>query len=141
MTSSQQRNSVGQDSSTSRQRSTAHRNTAHRNTVEIELTSIAEFLLENLGAGLVGLLAGVDPQTARRWARRSDRRPREDAERRLRAAYQVFQELLPHEAAATIRAWFMGMNPQLDDLSPAEALADDRTRDTLAAARAFISGG
>lgn len=135
MTSSQQRSSVGQGSTSGR------RSTAHRKTVEIELASIAEFLLENLGAGLVGLLADADPQTARRWARRSDRRPREDAERRLRAAYQVFQELLPHEAAATIRAWFMGMNPQLDDLSPAEALAQDRTRDTLVAARAFISGG
>lgn len=115
--------------------------TAHRGTVEVDLGSIAEFLLENLGAGLVGLLAGVDPQTARRWARGAAGQPREAAERRLRGAYQAFQELLPHEASATIRAWFMGMNPQLDDISPAEAIAQDRYRDTLAAARAFISGG
>lgn len=45
------------------------------------------------------------------------------------------------DADPTIRAWFMGMNPQLDDVSPAEALAEDRFREVLAAARAFLAGG
>jgi hypothetical protein len=35
----------------------------------------------------------------------------------------------------------MGMNPQLEDVSPAEALAEDRYREVMAAARAFVSGG
>lgn len=44
------------------------------------------------------------------------------------------------EADATIRAWFLGSNPQLDDLSPAEALREGLNRETLAAARAFLAG-
>jgi hypothetical protein len=116
------------------------RQAAHRNAVAIQIGPLVEFLNENLSAGLVGLLAGVDPQTARRWAR-GDGLPRTGAERRLRSAYQVFQTLMPYEAPATVRAWFMGMNPQLDDESPAEAIAADRFRDVMAAARAFAHGG
>lgn len=89
----------------------------------------------------MAFIADVNPQTANRWASDPRRQPREDHERRLRAAYQIFQELQTVEAAPTMRAWFMGMNPQLDDDSPAEALADDREREALAAARAFIAGG
>ncbi len=48
--------------------------------------------------------------------------------------------LEPVEADATIRAWFLGSNPQLDDLSPAEALHNGLNRETLAAARAFLAG-
>ena len=114
---------------------------AHRQSVQVDLSSIAEFLLENLGSGLVGLIAGVDPKTARRWTTGSGRQPREGSERRLRMAYQVFGELLPVEASTTIRAWFMGMNPQLGDQAPAEAIAQERYRDVLAAARSFVSGG
>ena len=68
-------------------------------------------------------------------------RPRETAEKRLRAAYQVFRLLEGCEAFPTIRAWFMGMNPQLDDLSPTEAIANDQYRDVMSAARTFASGG
>lgn len=83
----------------------------------------------------------MDPQTAGRWASDAKRHPRDNHERRLRATYQVFQQLQAVEAAPTVRAWFMGMNPQLEDASPAEALAGDREREVLAAARAFITGG
>ena len=103
--------------------------------------SIVEFLAENLGPALVALVAGVDAKTVRRWASTPERQMRQLSERRLRAAYQVFQELLPIEASATIRAWFMGMNPQLGDQAPAEVLAQDQYREVLAAARSFASGG
>lgn len=117
------------------------RTAAHRRAVVIDVVSIVEFLKENLGTGLVALIAGVDIKTAQRWNKDAARQPRELSERRLRAAYQVFQELLPIEASATIRAWFMGMNPQLGDQSPAEVIAQDQYREVLAAARAFASGG
>ncbi len=114
---------------------------AHRTAVTVDISSIAKYLVESLGAGLVGLLAGVDRRTAQRWAADQATAPRADSERDLRDAYQVFQELLPVEAPATIRAWFMGMNPQLDDVSPVEAIAAGNSREVLAAARAFASGG
>jgi hypothetical protein len=59
----------------------------------------------------------------------------------LRVAYQVIQTLERKEADATIRAWFMGMNPQLDDLSPAETIREGINREVSAAARAFLAGG
>jgi hypothetical protein len=62
-------------------------------------------------------------------------------ERRLREAYQVFQLVQSVESPHTVRAWFIGLNPQLDDESPAEALAEDRFREVMAAARAFVTGG
>jgi hypothetical protein len=45
------------------------------------------------------------------------------------------------ESDHTIRAWFMGTNPQLDDESPLEAVREGRNREVLAAARAFVTGG
>lgn len=117
------------------------RTAGHRAAVTVDLSSIAEFLIENLGATLVGLLVGKNAQTVRRWVTEPGRSPRLPSEDKLRAAYQVFQELLPVEASATIRAWFMGMNPQLNDSSPIEALAEGKSRQVLAAARSFASGG
>ncbi|MCU1419892.1 MAG: hydrolase family protein [Mycetocola sp.] len=51
------------------------------------------------------------------------------------------QLLTTADSAAVARAWFMGMNPHLNDETPAEVLADGRTREVLAAARAFIDAG
>jgi hypothetical protein len=45
------------------------------------------------------------------------------------------------ESDHTIRAWFIGMNPQLDDESPIEAVLSGRHKEVLAAARAFLAGG
>lgn len=107
----------------------------------VPLTAVVEFLSENLGKKLLALAVGVTPDTVQRWTTDAARRPRDEHERALRDTYLVFQEVNQVEAAPTVRAWFMGMNPQLDDLSPAEALAEGRRRDVMAAARAFVQGG
>ena len=95
---------------------------------------------EMLGPGLMSLTMGVDSTTVERWIKESSA-PSLDNEKRIRTAYQIFSLLKPVEASATIRAWFMGMNPQLEDLSPAEAIAEGKLREALAAARAFLAGG
>lgn len=109
--------------------------------VAVPLRAVVEFLAENLGRSLLALTVGVSPDTVGRWMSEPQRQPRQKHERALRDVYLVFQEVNKVEAAPTVRAWLMGMNPQLDDLSPAEALAEGRRRDVLAAARAFASGG
>lgn len=38
------------------------------------------------------------------------------------------------------RAWMPGMNPQLDDDSPIEAMAEGRFKEAMAAARSFQRG-
>lgn len=107
----------------------------------VDVRSIAEFLVEHLGPQLLALTVGVDDRTVRRWAREANAAPRFESELRLRSAYQVFQMLQQVEAPSTIRAWFMGMNPQLDDRSPAEGIRDGDAKAVLAAARAFVNAG
>jgi len=108
--------------------------------VKVDIAGVAAFLVENLGTTLTAYIAGVDKKTVLRSAR-AQSQPRTGVEQRLRAAFQVFQLLMSVESPHTVRAWFTGMNPQLDDLSPAEALSDGQDRAALAAARAFVAGG
>jgi hypothetical protein len=114
---------------------------AHRKTVQSEIQYIAQFLLETLGSKLVAFIAGVgESKTVQRWAS-GERNPKPDAEERLRATFQVFQLLQQQESAFTIRAWFIGLNPQLDDIAPARALRDGHLRDVLVAAESYNAGG
>lgn len=103
----------------------------------VELPDVIDLLREHLGTQLLALTIDVNPRTVTRWASEQDRHPHFGTEIRLRAAFQVFQELQSAEAPSTIRAWFMGMNPQLDDRSPAEAIRDGDAKDAMAAARSF----
>jgi hypothetical protein len=113
---------------------------AHTQSVQDSAAEFTAFLRDHLGAPLVALMADVDVRTVNRWTS-GEVNPRDAAERRIRAAYQVFRLLEGCESARIIRAWFMGMNPQLDDLSTIEVIADDQCRDVMSAARAFASGG
>ena len=133
------------DSTTGRTRSrrspTSAATSAHRASVSESTAEIARFLSETLGPKLTAFIVDADPKTVTRWTQDVRRTPQQDAEQRLRSAYQVFQLLQTVESPHTIRAWFMGMNPQLDDLSPAEALHEGKSREVMAAARAFTNGG
>jgi len=114
---------------------------AHQKAVVFEVKDIARYLQETLGQKLVAFMAGVaDPKRVGRWAQ-GTQAPREDAERKLRAAFQIFHLLLAEDSVHVVRAWFIGMNPQLEDDSPAEAIRDGHLKEALAAARAFVSGG
>lgn len=113
---------------------------AHRRSVEVNQTDLVNALVEKLGIKLVAFIANRNTSTITRW-REAKVEASEEALRPLRTSYQLIQMLEHHEADATIRAWFMGINPQLDDLSPAEAIADGQTREAIAAARAFLAGG
>ncbi|HET6909167.1 MAG TPA: hypothetical protein VFH54_07505 [Mycobacteriales bacterium] len=113
---------------------------AHARAMKFELPDIVQFLQETLGQKLVAHIADVDPKTVGRWAS-GDSSPRPPAEQRLRLAFQVFHLLQEEESPHTIRAWFIGLNPQLDDVAPATAIRDGHLRDALIAARAYIAGG
>lgn len=101
--------------------------------------AVAEYLQGVLGQRLTAVIAGVsDAKAVGQWAK-GGQTPHSEAERRLRDAYQVTQLLMQREAADTVRAWFRGMNPHLDDEAPALALATEPAR-VLQAARAFLGG-
>jgi hypothetical protein len=114
---------------------------AHRQTTESSIEQITIFLEEVLGRKLVAALAGVaDPKAVGRWAS-GERTPRPAAEEKLRVAYQVFRLLLAEESKHTIRAWFIGLNPQLNDESPIMVIRAGRFQEVMVAAKAYVSGG
>lgn len=100
-------------------------------------------LQDVLSRRLTAYIAGVrDAKTVTRWATAEVRENRDDEiERRVRTAYEITQRLLAVESPQTVRAWFIGLNPEIDDTSPAEAINEGRQRDALSAARAFMAGG
>jgi hypothetical protein len=101
---------------------------------------MARRLREVLGQRLIAVVAGVDDAEAvGQWAR-GLRAPHPEAERRLCDAYQVVGLLLEYDAPETVRAWFGGMNPHLDEQAPAQAIATDPLH-VVHAAQAFIANG
>lgn len=97
-----------------------------------------------LGPKLVAYVAGVtETRAVREWAD-GTRVPRSPVPERLRLALHVVEMLRERDSAAVVQAWFQGLNPRLDDRSPARLLRDGDLDEVgpqvLAAARAFLSG-
>lgn len=114
---------------------------AHRTAMRMPIDEIVRTLQEVLGQRLVAHIAGLrDVKAVGDWAR-GDRAPRSTAERRLRAAFQTFRILAEVESEHTVRAWFIGANPQLEEEAPADALRNDQFRNVLTAAASFAQDG
>lgn len=99
-------------------------------------------LRELLGATLVAYLGGVkETRAVAQWATGA-RAPSTQVERRIRDALQVAEILVEHEDKGVVRAWFQGMNPQLDDMAPARMLRESPSEkaapEVLSAARSFV---
>lgn len=113
---------------------------AHRVTAQQPLPEIARFLQDNFSQRVAAYIAGIeDAKQVGRWCRGLNA-PRFDSEVRLRTAYQVFKIIEDGENQHTARAWMMGMNPQLEDDSPLKAIAEDRFKEVMAAARSYLQG-
>ncbi|MFD3424125.1 XRE family transcriptional regulator [Streptomyces decoyicus] len=122
------------------QRETTAENSANRDTVRQTVADIARFLQDTFSQRLTAHIAGIeDAKQVGKWCT-AQNAPRIDSELRLRAAYQVFQTIEHAENSHIARAWMIGMNPQLDDDSPLQAIAADRFKDVMAAARSYIKG-
>ncbi|MGW1895397.1 XRE family transcriptional regulator [Streptomyces sp. NPDC002004] len=122
-------------------RSTDLAELAHGTTTRMRIAEIARFLQENLGQRITARITRIsDPRQVGKWAS-GDAQPREEAEARLRAALQTFQLIQHAEDIYTARAWMIGMNPQLEDETPAQCIADGRFKDVMVAARAYVDGG
>lgn len=117
------------------------RRAAHRTAVQSEISHVTADLQKVLGQALIAVIVNKDVRTVARWTAATPAKPSTRDNQRLRDALQVQQLLLTADAPDVVRAWFMGMNPQLNDLSPVEALAEGRAREVMAAARAFVNAG
>lgn len=110
---------------------------AHRSAVRDTVAMQASMLTTHLGTTLVAYMTGVrSRQHPRRWAT-AEARPRSAAATRLLTAYTAWLAIVRKDDVAVARNWFVGANPWLGDMSPAEAIRNDNKR-VLAAAQAFI---
>jgi len=113
---------------------------AHGQAVVAAIPEIVGRLRTVLGRDVVAVLVKRTPRAVTRWVA-GDTEPPAREEDLLRDAFQIVQLLSEVEPDEVVRAWFMGMNPQLGDESPVETLREGRVRDAMAAARAFMNAG
>jgi hypothetical protein len=119
---------------------------AHAEATRLETPVLVKALRDLLGAKLVAYLGGVqETRAVRQWAEGIRRVQDKTEERRLRLAYQVATLIAERDSAGVVQAWFQGLNPQLEDRSPARLLREGDLDEVgplvLAAARAFAATG
>jgi hypothetical protein len=119
------------------------RGEANRKAFQTPLAQIVVELQQVLSQRVVAYTAGVNTRTIQRWANEHDEEHVRNvsATRRLRATYEIVTLLLGYDSPYTVKAWFIGPNPLLEDDSPSEAIRQDRLKDALGAAGSFIALG
>ncbi len=119
---------------------------AHALATRLDTPVLVKELRDLLGAKLVAYLGGVrETRAVRQWAEGTRSIQDSTDERRLRLAYQVAVLIAERDAPDVIQAWFQGLNPALEDRSPARLLRegdlDEVGPAVLGAARAFAATG
>ena len=113
---------------------------AHRAAVTASVPEMATTLQDVLSRRVTAYLAGVqDAKTIARWASGESAIRDEETERRVRTAFEIVTLLLESERPETVRAWFISLDPRLDDALPMDAIRDGELRDALYAAQAFAA--
>ena len=107
------------------------------------MPELVAFLRDTLTPRLVAFIAGVtETRATRQWAEGEREVGSNEREQRLRATAHVARLISEAYDAAAAQAWMQGMDPMLDDRSPAWVLrhaSDDAERiAVLASARRFI---
>lgn len=114
--------------------------------MRVPFAAAAKELRELLTPRLVAFIGGVgETRAVHQWADGTREAKSAEVEDRLRFALQVALLLNEHDSPSVVQAWFQGLNPHLDDRSPARLLREGELDDVgplvLAAARAFLVGG
>lgn len=118
---------------------------AHAEAMRLPFSDVAAELRAILGARLVAYLGGVkETRAVHQWSEGS-REPDAETQRRLRDAFIVSRMLVGAEPPRVVQAWFQGLNPALDDRSPARLLRegplDEVSPQVIGAARVFLAQG
>jgi len=117
--------------------------TAHQRMVSAKPAEMAAFFQKLFGQQLTAVMTGTsDPKAIGKWAR-GERSPRGATERRLRDGYHVAMLLTLAEDEETARAWFLGMNPILQDRPPLMVVGEipNGAERVMGAARAYLAHG
>lgn len=118
---------------------------AHTRAIRASFPEVVVALRELLGPRLVAYLGSVrETRAVHQWAD-GTREPSEAVQQRLRLALQVALMLSETESPRIAQAWMQGLNPQLDDRSPARLIREGDVQEigpsVVGAARAFLVGG
>ena len=118
---------------------------AHTLAVRATFPEVVQTLRDLLGPQLAAYLGSVrETRAVHQWADGA-REPSAAVQQRLRVALQVAAMLAEAESPRIAQAWLQGLNPQLDDRSPARLLRDGDLDEVgpavIGAARAFLIGG
>jgi hypothetical protein len=103
-------------------------------------------LREILGAQLVAYIGCVkETRAVREWAEGTRGPSGAVTERRLRLAYGIARCIAEADGKETAQAWFQGLNPLLDDVSPARLLREGDVDEVgplvIIAERHFLANG
>jgi len=118
---------------------------AYKRSTQLPFPRIVEELEGLLGARLVAYIAGVtETRAVHEWIA-GDREPRSHVPPKLRMALRLALIVSQADDAEVARAWFQGLEPRLDDRSPARLLRDGELDEVgaqiLGAARSFVAEG
>jgi hypothetical protein len=118
---------------------------AHARATRAPFPEVVAELRDALGPRLVAYLGGVaETRAVHEWAA-GDRTPGDETQQRLRFVLRVALPIVAADSPAIAQAWFQGLNPQLDDRSPARLLREGDLEEVgpaiVAAQRAFLVGG
>jgi hypothetical protein len=115
------------------------RNEVFRDTTRMNIHDLVRELNAHVGAAVVLTMAGSKDRTSpHRWAKPDGPEPRPEVEARLRLGYRVWKTLETAEGRNVALAWLMGANPRLDENLPVLYIQQQRTREVLGAAEAFV---
>jgi hypothetical protein len=119
---------------------------AHEGAIRTSFETAAKAARDLLTPRLVAYVTGVhETRTVNEWAHGLREARSQAVEDRLRFALQVALLLSEHDDRRVVQAWFQGLNPHLDDQSPARLLREGDLGEVgpqvMAAARAFVVGG
>lgn len=113
---------------------------AHRAAVTASVPELAATLQEVLSRRVTAYLAGIqDGKTITRWVHGESVIRDPETEQRVRTAYEIVTLLQASENPETIRAWFISLEPRLNDRLPMEVIREGELKDALYAARAFVA--
>jgi hypothetical protein len=118
---------------------------AHARATRAAFPEVVAELRDGLGARLVAYLAGVgETRAVNEWTE-GKRTPSDETQQRLRFALRITIPIVAADSPEIAQAWFQGLNPQLEDRSPARLLREGALDEVgpmiVAAQRAFLVGG
>ncbi len=117
---------------------------AYQQATSSAFPQVVEKLVSIIGRRLTAYIAAVkDARALDRWIAGTS--PQDEVEVRLRLAYRIAILLAGADSPAVVKAWLLGLNPELEESVPIQLLREgdiavDGKR-VLGAATAFVMGG